>query len=195
MERRANIERETNETKIKIALALDGKGECMVSTGIGFFDHMVSQLAHHGLFDLAVQAEGDTHVDFHHTVEDVGIALGAAFDDALGGREGINRYGSSLVPMDEALARVVLDCSGRSHLSYDDKLKFGKIGEMDTELFREFFAAFVRSSKMTVHVDVERGSNAHHTVEAIFKAFARALRAAVEADPRRQGVPSTKGVI
>lgn len=193
MTRKAELERTTKETRVKVALGVDGVGSHEIDTGIGFFDHMLCQLSAHGLFDLNIEALGDTHIDFHHTVEDVGITLGEAFDKALGDRAGINRYGFATVPMDEALAQVAVDLSGRAHLTYDDNLKFGKVGAMDTELFREFFEAFVRSSKFTVHIRTLGGRNAHHVIEAAFKAFARALRQATEKDPRRVGVPSTKG--
>ncbi len=193
MGRVAKIERNTKETDINVVIDLDGAGACSVDTGIGFFDHMLTQLAVHGLFDLTIKADGDTHVDFHHTVEDVGIALGMAFDEALGDRAGIVRYGNATIPMDEALARVVVDCSGRSHLSYDDNLPAGKVGVMDIELFREFFEAFVRTSKVTMHTSALAGRNAHHVIEAVFKAFARSMRVAVDFDPRRLGIPSSKG--
>ncbi len=193
MNRTAELERATKETRVKVRLDLDGAGAHEIDTGIGFFDHMLCQLSAHGLFDLKIEALGDTHIDFHHTVEDVGITLGEAFDKALGDRSGITRYGFAVVPMDEALAQVAVDLSGRAHLSYDDTLKFGKVGAMDTELFREFFEAFVRASKFTLHVKAAEGRNAHHVIEAVFKAFARALRQASEKDPRRVGVPSTKG--
>ena len=196
MKRTAEVERETRETRVRVRVALDGTGRHDVRTGIGFFDHMLAQLAAHGLFDLEIAAEGDTHVDFHHTVEDVGIALGKAFHDALGDRAGIARYGHALVPMDEALAQAALDLSGRSHLSYEDGIGKGKVGEMDADLFREFFEAFCRSGALTLHVRVLSGRNAHHMVEAVFKSVARAFRAAVEPDPRRLGVvPSTKGAL
>ena len=195
MTRSAEIERTTKETKIKLALNLDGEGSYAVSTGVGFFDHMLEQLSAHGLIDITLAAEGDTHVDFHHTVEDVGIALGEAIDKALGERKGITRYGEATVPMDEALAHVAVDFSGRAHLTYEDTLQFGKVGEMDTELFREFFEALCRAARLTLHVRVLAGRNAHHVIEGIFKAFARALRIAIDTDPRRSGVPSTKGTL
>jgi imidazoleglycerol-phosphate dehydratase len=193
MSRKAELERSTKETRVKVVLDLDGTGVHEIDTGIGFLDHMLAQLSAHGLFDLKIEALGDTHIDLHHTVEDVGITLGTVFSEALGLREGINRYGYGVVPMDEALATVVVDLSGRAHLTYEDTLSFGKVGTMDTELFREFFEAFVRASKFTLHVKASEGRNAHHIIEAIFKAFARALRQATEKDPRREGVPSTKG--
>ena len=195
MGRSYEVKRETNETGVRVRIDLDGTGTHQISTGIGFLDHMLTQIAAHGLFDLEIEAKGDTHVDFHHTVEDVGIALGQVIDGALGDRAGIRRYGEATIPMDEALAQVVIDCSGRAHLSYDDGLPFGKVGEMDIELFREFFEALVRTSQMTLHIRVFSGRNAHHAVEAIFKAVARALRRATESDPRRSGIPSTKGAL
>ncbi len=193
MARAAEVARKTKETDIRVRLDLDGSGVAQVATGVGFLDHMLTHVAVHGFFDLAVQAAGDLHVDFHHTVEDVGIALGQAVGQALGDRGGIARYGEATVPMDEALAQVVLDLSGRTHLSYDDGLPPGKVGEVDIELFREFFEAFVRSAGATVHVRVPAGRNAHHVIEAVFKAFGRALDRATAAEPRRRGIPSTKG--
>ncbi len=195
MSRAFEVNRKTRETEVTLAVNLDGGGLQEVDTGIGFFDHMLCQLAAHGLLDLTVKAKGDTHVDFHHTVEDVGIALGQALAGALGDRAGIRRYGEATAPMDEALAKAALDCSGRAHLSYEDGLPHGKVGEMDIELFREFFEALVRNAQITLHVKVLAGRNAHHAIEAIFKAVARALREAVEADPRRTGIPSTKGTL
>lgn len=191
--RRADVERKTRETEIRLSLDLDGTGRCEVSTGVGFFDHMLTHVAVHGLADLAVQAQGDLDVDGHHTVEDVGIALGQALDRALGERRGIARFGEATVPMDEALAQVVLDLSGRPHLSYEDGLAPVKVGEFDAELAREFFEAFARTAGATVHVRLLAGRNAHHVLEAVFKAFGRALSAATRLDPRRAGVPSTKG--
>lgn len=193
MTRTAEVERKTRETEIRVRLALDGAGSAEVDTGVGFLDHMLTHVAVHGFFDLAAAARGDLHVDFHHTVEDVGIALGEAVSRALGDRRGIARYGEATVPMDEALAQVVLDLSGRTHLSYDDGLAPGKVGEVDIELFREFFEAFARAAGATVHVRVTSGRNAHHVIEAVFKAFGRALDRATHPDPRRRGVPSTKG--
>lgn len=191
--RTADIVRKTAETEVRVLLTLDGTGLARVHTGVGFLDHMLTHVAVHGLMDLEVSATGDLHVDDHHTVEDVGIALGQAVQRALGERRGIVRYGEATVPMDEALAQAVLDLSGRAHLSYEDGLSPGKVGQVDTELFREFFEAFVRHSGTTLHVRVLAGRNAHHVVEAVFKAFGRALAAAVRHDPRRAGVPSTKG--
>ena len=195
MSRNTLVERKTNETSVKISLNLDGTGTHNIDTGVGFFDHMLGQLSAHGLIDLDVAATGDIHVDFHHTVEDVGIALGQGLREALGDMQGITRYGAATVPMDESLAQAVIDLSGRSHLVYDDTLDGGKVGEMDVELIREFFEAFVRNSNITLHVRVLAGRNAHHVIEAVFKAVARALRVAAEPDPRREGVPSTKGTL
>jgi len=193
MSRTATVERKTNETRVRATIELDGTGRGHIETGIGFLDHMLMQIATHGLVDLELKAEGDIHVDFHHTVEDVGIALGQALLKALGDKSGIARFGEATVPMDESLAQVVLDFSGRSHLTYEDGLGGGKVGQVDVELFREFFEALVRNALMTLHVRVLAGANSHHVIEAIFKAFARALRTAIEDDPRRAGIPSSKG--
>ncbi len=193
MERAAQIERQTAETRVSLRLGLDGTGRAEVSTGVGFLDHMLTHVAVHGLFDLTVEARGDLHVDAHHTVEDVGICLGRALSEALGDRAGLVRFGEACVPMDEALAQVVVDVSGRAHLSYDDAIPPGKVGDIDTELFREFFEGLARSAGITLHVRVLAGRNSHHKVEAVFKAFGRALDAATRQDPRRSGVPSTKG--
>jgi len=193
MARLAEVTRKTKETDIRARLALDGSGAAQVRTGIGFLDHMLTHVAVHGFFDLTVEASGDLHVDFHHTVEDVGIALGQVLAQALGDRGGIARYGEATVPMDEALAQVILDLSGRTHVSYEDGLPLGKVGEVDIELFREFFEAFARSAGATIHVRVPAGRNAHHVIEAVFKAFARALDRATQKEPRRAGIPSTKG--
>lgn len=195
MSRKALIKRKTNETDVEVKLTLNGEGKANVRTGIGFLDHMLTHVAVHGLFDLDVAAAGDLEVDFHHTVEDVGISLGQALSDALGDKKGLARYGEASVPMDEALAQVVVDLSGRAHLSYSDEIKPSKVGEIDAELFREFFEAFVRSSKITLHVRVLAGRNAHHIIEAVFKALGRALDKAVRIDSRRVGVPSTKGTL
>lgn len=194
MSRSATVSRQTSETEVTVRLELDGSGRHQLRTGIGFFDHMLTHVAVHGLVDLEVAAQGDLHVDFHHTVEDVGICLGQALAQALGGRAGIKRYGEATVPMDEALAQVSLDLSGRTHLSYEDGLAPGKVGEADVELFREFFEALCRAGGITLHVRALAGRNAHHVIEGIFKAFGRALEAATRLDPRRGGgVPSTKG--
>jgi imidazoleglycerol-phosphate dehydratase len=193
MERKAGISRKTKETQIKINLKLDGLGKHRISTSIPFLDHMLSLLAAHGLFDLTIQAKGDTAVDFHHTVEDVGICLGTALKQALGGKEGVGRYGSAFVPMDESLACVHVDLSGRAHLVYHVPLRKRKIGDFDTELVKEFFQALVNNAGITLHAQVAYGSNGHHMVESLFKACGRALRQAVSRDERVHGVPSTKG--
>ncbi|MBM4329815.1 MAG: imidazoleglycerol-phosphate dehydratase HisB [Deltaproteobacteria bacterium] len=193
MGRKAIVSRETKETAIKIELNLDGTGMQRISTTIPFLDHMLSLLAAHGLFDLTVQAKGDTDIDFHHTVEDVGICLGKALKQAVGGKEGIRRYGSAFIPMDESLASVHIDLSGRPYLVYDLPLRRRKIGDFDTELVKEFFQALANNAAITLHAKAAYGSNGHHMVEALFKAFGRALRQAVSPDERVRGVPSTKG--
>lgn len=193
--RTASIERKTRETQISVTISLDGTGESSVSTGIGFFDHMLDHLARHSLCDVSISCKGDLDVDAHHTVEDVGIALGQAVGKALGDKSGITRYGSSIVPMDEALVLVSLDISGRGALCFDLDLKKEMIGGFDSDLAREFFKALANNAGMTLHIRQLAGGNAHHTVEASFKAFARALRAAVEYDSRVTGIPSTKGTL
>lgn len=193
--RMAEIERKTAETEVRVSLSLDGSGRCEVGTGVGFLDHMLTHVAVHGLFDLSVAARGDLEVDSHHTVEDVGIALGHVLSKALGERKGIARFGEATAPMDEALAQVVVDLSGRPHLTYDDGLSPGRLGTLDIELVREFFEALVRNAGLTLHVRVLAGRNAHHVIEAVFKAFGRSLAAATRLDPRRSGVPSTKGTL
>ncbi|MDG6095393.1 imidazoleglycerol-phosphate dehydratase HisB [Acetobacter sp. AN02] len=194
--RTASVHRVTGETDITITLSLDGQGEARIDTGIGFFDHMLTALARHGMFDLDITAKGDLHIDFHHTVEDTGIALGQAFHKALGDRRGIRRFGHALVPLDEALAEVVADISGRPFLAWSVIFPRDKIGEMDTELFEEFFRALAMASMTTLHVTQKAGTNCHHIAEAAFKATARALRTATEHDPRAAGlIPSTKGVL
>ena len=194
--RRATVQRKTKETDISLAIALDGSGKSAISTGIGFFDHMLDQIARHGLFDLEISAQGDLHIDDHHTVEDVGIALGQAIKQALGDRKGIRRYATAHVPMDEALTRVSLDLSGRAFLVFDTQFPTPKIGTFDTELVREFFQALAGNCGANVHVDNIRGANSHHIAESCFKALARALREAVEIDPRQSdAIPSTKGVL
>ncbi|MBD0275086.1 MAG: imidazoleglycerol-phosphate dehydratase HisB [Acetobacteraceae bacterium] len=194
--RRAEVARETAETAIRAALSLDGTGKAEVATGIGFLDHMLTALARHALFDLTLHAKGDLHIDFHHTTEDTGIVLGQALRQALGDKRGIRRYGHALLPMDEALAEAAVDISGRPFLAWSVPFGPPKIGEMDTELFEEFFRAFAFNAAITLHVSLKAGSNAHHVAEACFKAVARALRAAVESDPRAPGaVPSTKGML
>jgi imidazoleglycerol-phosphate dehydratase len=194
--RRAEIARETAETRIHLKLDLDGTGRAEIATGIGFLDHMLTAVARHGMIDLAVKAEGDLHIDFHHTTEDVGIVLGQAIRKALADKRGIRRYGQALVPMDEALAECAIDISGRPFLAWSANFARDKVGEMDTELFEEFFRAVAMNSAMTLHLSQRAGTNAHHIAEGLFKAFARALRMAVEADPRAEGtIPSTKGML
>jgi imidazoleglycerol-phosphate dehydratase len=194
--RRASLRRVTNETRIEVDLDLDGTGRYSVSTGIGFLDHMLEQLSRHSLIDLTVKAEGDLHIDFHHTTEDTGIAIGTAVAQALGGRKGINRYGDALVPMDETLTRVAIDLSNRPYLVWKVAFTRDKLGQMDTELFREWFQAFAQAAGATLHVEALYGENNHHIVESCYKALARALRAAIEIDPRKaDAVPSTKGVL
>ena len=194
--RAAEIARTTAETTIRARLSLDGTGVVQVATGIGFLDHMLTALGRHALFDLSVEAKGDLHIDFHHTTEDVGIVLGQALRQALGDKRGIRRYGQALLPMDEALAEAAVDISGRPFLAWSVPFARDKIGEMDTELFEEFFRAFAFNAGITLHVTLKAGTNAHHVAEACFKALARALRMAVETDPRSpDAVPSTKGVL
>ena len=194
--RQSEIKRKTNETDISVFINLDGNGISELDTGIPFLDHMLHQISSHGLFDLKIKAIGDTHIDDHHTNEDVGIALGKAFSKALGERKGISRFGHFFAPLDEALVQVTLDCSGRPHLSYDLQLKAPRIGNYDTELVKEFFIAFVNNSGITLHINQIQGSNAHHIVEASFKAFSRALRMATEIDLRRSdSIPSSKGML
>jgi imidazoleglycerol-phosphate dehydratase len=194
--RSAKIERNTKETRIAVSVDLDGDGKSEIATGVGFFDHMLDQIARHAPLDLTLSATGDLHIDAHHTVEDVGIALGRAVDEALGDRKGIARYGDAHVPLDEALARVVVDVSGRPFLVYDVAFPASKIGEFDTELAREFFQAFATHARIGLHVESLRGVNSHHIAESCFKGFARALGKAVALDPRRGGiVPSTKGTL
>ena len=193
MTRRATIERATSETEIALTLALDGEGATSVATGVPFFDHMLEAFGRHGLFDLEVEAEGDLAVDAHHTVEDVGICLGQAFAAALGSKAGIRRFGSVFVPMDEALVLAAVDISGRGQLHYDVEVPIELIGTFDTTLAKEFMIAFAANAGITVHVMAFAGQNAHHIIEAAFKALARALAEAVSIDPRVTGVPSTKG--
>ena len=190
----AEVTRNTAETRITVRVNLDGTGQARLSTGIGFFDHMLDQIARHGLIDLDIQAEGDLHIDGHHTVEDVGITLGQAVAKAVGDKKGIRRYGHAYVPLDEALSRVVIDLSGRPGLVYNIDYTRACIGQFDVDLFSEFFHGFVNHAMVTLHIDNLRGENAHHQAETVFKAFARALRAALELDPRSAGtIPSTKG--
>lgn len=194
--RTASLSRITTETDISLTLTLDGSGTAAVATGIGFLDHMLTALARHALFDLTAHARGDLHIDFHHTTEDVGIVLGQALAQALGDKRGIRRFGQALVPMDEALAEAAVDISGRPLLVWDVAFGASKVGEMDTELFEEFFRALANSALLTLHVTRRTGRNSHHVAEACFKATARALRMAVEPDPRASGIiPSTKGTL
>ena len=195
MARTAEISRETKETQIKLTVAVDGTGSIEAKTGIGFFDHMLTHIAKHGLFDLVVDAKGDLEIDAHHTVEDVGICLGKAFAQALGEMKGIARFGHAVVPMDEALAEVAVDFSGRPFLVFEAELPRGKVGDFDSELTEEFFRAFAVNSRTTLHILLRYGSNLHHCIEGIFKAFARALDRATQLDPRVTGVPSTKGML
>ncbi len=190
----AEVSRNTAETKITVRVNLDGTGQSRLQTGIGFFDHMLDQIARHGLIDLDIHADGDLHIDGHHTVEDVGITLGQAVAQAIGDKKGIRRYGHAYVPLDEALSRVVIDFSGRPGLDMHVPFKSGMIGTFDSQLAFEFFQGFVNHAFVTLHIDNLRGENAHHQAETVFKAFARALRAAIEPDPRAAGmIPSTKG--
>ena len=193
MARTAKIKRATGETEISVSLNLDGKGEHDIQTSIPFLDHMLTQIARHGLFDLVIKAKGDTHVDFHHTVEDVGITLGQAFEKALGDKKSIRRFADVSLPLNEALAQCVVDISGRSFLVFNVDLPKAKIGEFDVELVSEFFHAFAGNSGVTLHINSPYWTNLHHIVEAIFKSFARALDQASSLDPRSKGVPSTKG--
>ena len=192
--RQAEISRNTLETRITVRLNLDGTGQCRLATGVPFLDHMLDQIARHGLIDLDVEAQGDLHIDAHHTVEDIGITIGQALAKAVGDKKGIRRYGHAYVPLDEALSRVVIDLSGRPGLVLNIPFTSGMIGGFDTQLTHEFFQGFVNHAGVTLHIDNLRGVNAHHQCETAFKAFARALRAAVERDPRSAGtIPSTKG--
>ena len=194
--RAASVTRNTTETKISVSLDLDGTGKYSVSTGIGFLDHMLEQLSRHSLIDLTVKAEGDLHIDFHHTTEDTGIAIGEAFKKALGDRKGINRYGHMYIPMDETLTRVALDLSNRPYLIWKVDFTRDKLGEMDTELFKEWFQAFAQAAGCTLHVETLYGTNNHHIVETCYKGLARALKIAIAPDPRQgDAIPSTKGVL
>ncbi|KAB0671074.1 imidazoleglycerol-phosphate dehydratase HisB [Oryzomonas sagensis] len=195
MSRCAALERITQETKIKLALDVDGSGQATICTSVPFFDHMLNLFARHGLFDLKIEACGDIDIDFHHTVEDIGIVLGEAFKQALGDKQGIRRYGQATVPMDETLAAVAVDISGRPYLVYNVRLPKVKIGEFDVELAREFFQAFANHCGLNLHINVMYGDNVHHILEACFKAMARAMDTATQLDPRVQGVMSTKGVL
>jgi imidazoleglycerol-phosphate dehydratase len=187
------IKRNTLETQIGVRIDLDGTGQSKLETGVPFFDHMLDQIARHGLFDLDISAKGDLHIDAHHTVEDVGITFGQAFAKAIGDKKGVRRYGHAYVPLDEALSRVVIDLSGRPGLEFNIDFSRARIGEFDVDLVHEFFQGFVNHALVTLHVDSLRGNNAHHQAETAFKAFGRALRMAAEVDPRTSGVPSTKG--
>ena len=192
--RQAQVTRNTLETQIEVRLNLDGSGKSALSTGVGFFDHMLDQVARHGMLDLEISAKGDLHIDAHHTVEDVGITLGQAFAKAIGDKKGVRRYGHAYVPLDEALSRVVIDLSGRPGLEYAVDYARGLVGDFDIDLVYEFFQGFVNHAQVTLHIDNLKGRNAHHQAETIFKAFGRALRMAAEADPRAGGLlPSTKG--
>lgn len=195
MARTAEVYRKTGETEIKVKMNLDGQGENKITTQIFFLNHMLDLFSRHGLFDLEVDGKGDIEVDFHHLVEDVGIVLGQAFLKALGNKEGIKRYGTFYVPMDEALAFCSVDISGRPYIYFDAEFSRDKVGEFDVELVKEFFVAFANNARITIHLEVVRGENTHHMIEALFKAFGRALREAVAFDPREKGVPSTKGVL
>jgi len=194
--RSAALRRDTRETQIAVKLDLDGKGDSRFATGIPFLEHMLEQVARHGLVDIEIDASGDVHIDHHHLVEDIGITLGQAFDRAIGDKRGIVRYGHAYVPLDEALSRVVLDCSGRPGLEWSVEFPRARVADFDVDLFREFFQGFVNHAKVTLHIDTLRGRNAHHIAETVFKAFGRALRMAVAADPHAgDTTPSTKGVL
>ena len=193
-DRKAHVDRNTLETQIKVEINLDGDGQAAFDTGIPFLEHMMDQIARHGLIDLNIQADGDRHIDDHHTVEDIGITLGQAFDKAVGDKKGIRRYGHAYVPLDEALSRVVIDFSGRPGLVFNVDYTRASVGGFDVDLFQEFFQGFTNHAKVTLHVDNIRGSNTHHQIETVFKAFGRALRMALESDERMKGqMPSTKG--
>lgn len=195
-ERIATITRDTKETRITVTINLDGEGRLTCDTGVPFLDHMLDQVARHGLIDLDIKAKGDLHIDDHHTVEDLGITLGQAFDQAIGDKRGIYRYGHAYVPLDEALSRVVVDFSGRPGLFMDVEFTRAAVGRLDTQLFREFFQGFVNHARVSLHIDNLKGENAHHQAETVFKAFGRALRMAVKQDPRIAGqMPSTKGCL
>ena len=193
-QRQASVKRDTLETQIQVTVNLDGSGECKLDTGVPFLEHMLDQVARHGLIDLDITAKGDLHIDAHHTVEDIGITLGQAFAKAMGDKKGIVRYGHAYVPLDEALSRVVIDFSGRPGMEYNVNFKRSNIGDFDVDLFHEFFQGFINHANVTLHIDNLSGDNAHHIAETMFKAFGRAVRMAITADPRMQGVmPSTKG--
>ncbi len=193
-DRKAQLERNTLETQIAVNLDLDGSGKTSLDTGVPFLEHMLDQVARHGLLDVSIKAKGDLHIDAHHTVEDIGIALGQAFEQALGDKKGIRRYGHAYVPLDEALSRVVIDFSGRPGLEYHARFARARIGDFDVDLLHEFFQGFVNHARVTLHIDCLRGDNAHHVAETVFKAFGRAIRMAAEPDERMAGMmPSTKG--
>jgi len=194
MKRKGKISRKTKETSISVDLNIDGKGKYKIDTGIGFLNHMLEQLSKHSLIDIKIKAKGDTHIDYHHTTEDTGIAIGECLSKALGNRQGITRYAHSYIPMDETLSRVALDLSNRPYLIWKVKLKVEKLGEMDTELFKEWFQAFSQAAGITLHIENIYGDNSHHIIESCFKGLARSLRAALEMDPRNKNtIPSTKG--
>ena len=193
MGRTAKVSRKTKETDITVNVDLDGSGKAEIETGMPFYNHMLDAFTRHGLFDINVRAKGDIEVDYHHTVEDVGLALGQAFKDALGDKQGIRRFAEASCPLDETLARVVVDLSGRPYLSYNVKIRPGRVGNFDTDLPHEFYAAFTNQLGMNLHIDVVRGENPHHIIEACFKAFARAMDLATQVDPRIEGILSTKG--
>jgi len=196
MQRRAKIQRDTLETQIKVSIDLDGSGQTEFDTGVPFLEHMLDQVARHGLIDIGVKAKGDLHIDAHHTVEDIGISLGQAMARAVGDKKGIRRYGHAYVPLDEALSRVVVDLSGRPGLEFHAKFRRARIGAFDVDLIHEFFQGLANHAGVTLHMDSLRGDNAHHVAETLFKAFGRALRMALEPDPRMQGsLPSTKGAL
>ncbi|MCH9655862.1 MAG: imidazoleglycerol-phosphate dehydratase HisB [Planctomycetes bacterium] len=195
MTRKASIKRETAETQIELSLELDGSGKADIQTGVGFFDHMLTLLARHALFDLTIKANGDLEVDYHHTVEDVGICLGKTLNDALGDKKGIARYGSLTIPMEETLVTSALDLSGRSWFVFQVDFPTEKVGQFDTELVREFWQAFSSNGLLNLHLVLHHGANSHHIAEGLFKGTARALRQAVAIDPRQQGIPSSKGVL
>jgi len=193
--RTAQVARNTQETQISVTLNLDGTGAARLATGVPFLDHMLDQIARHGLVDLEITANGDLHIDAHHTVEDIGITLGQAFASAVGDKRGVRRYGHAYVPLDEALSRVVIDLSGRPGLEMSGQFTRARVGEFDVDLVREFFQGFVNHALVTLHLDILKGNNTHHQVETLFKAFGRAVRMAIELDPRCLGVPSTKGTL
>ena len=193
MARTAKVSRKTKESDITVELEIDGAGQASIQTGMPFFNHMLDSFSRHGFFNIRIAAKGDLEVDFHHTVEDVGLALGQAFKDALGDKHGIRRFGEASCPLDEALAEVVVDLSGRPYLYYNVKIRPGRVGDFDTDLPHEFYAGFANQLGMNLHIDVPRGENPHHIIEACFKAFARAMDTATQVDPRVQGVLSTKG--